>query len=105
MAAAADDLETLDQSDNARLVQARAKQGAPKVSGMLAASILVQDSGKGSVAISSDLVYAPVIHYGWGARNITPQPFLTDALEASAGQVEENSQRQAQAILSHVRGA
>jgi hypothetical protein len=105
MAAAADDLENLDQTRNARLVQERAKQGAPKVSGVLAASIVVKDSGKGSAVISSDLIYAPVIHYGWAARNITPQPFLTDALEASAGQIEDESERQAQAILSHVRGA
>src|SRR4029077_4387059 len=99
LAAAQDDLENLDQTSNARLVAERAKQGAPKVSGGLAASIVVKDVAKGIAVIGSDLVYAPVIHYGWGARNITPQPFLTDALDASAAQVEEESARQAQAIL------
>ena len=105
MAAAGDDLENLDQTGNARLVAARAQQGAPKLTGMLAASIVVKDVGKGVAAVTSDLVYAPVIHYGWGARNITPQPFLTDALEESVNHIEEDSARQAQAILEHVRGA
>lgn len=31
--------------------------------------------------------YAGVIHYGWPARGIAPQPFLTDALQAKRGAV------------------
>lgn len=31
--------------------------------------------------------YAGVIHYGWPARGIAPQPFLTDALAARHAQV------------------
>lgn len=31
--------------------------------------------------------YAGVIHYGWPARNIEPQPFLTDALQRTQGQI------------------
>lgn len=31
--------------------------------------------------------YAGVIHYGWPARDITPQPFLSDALTARASDV------------------
>ena len=31
--------------------------------------------------------YAGVIHYGWPARNIAPQPFLVDALRSTRGDV------------------
>jgi len=31
--------------------------------------------------------YAGVIHYGWPAHNIAPHPYLTDALDASRGEV------------------
>lgn len=31
--------------------------------------------------------YAGVIHYGWPARNIAPQPFLLRALQAQRGNV------------------
>lgn len=105
LAAAADDLEQLDQSENARLVQQRAAANAPKVSGRLARSLVAKDLGKGVAVVSSDLVYAPPIHYGWAAHNIHPQPFLVTALDDSADLVEANSLRQAQAILGHVRGA
>lgn len=31
--------------------------------------------------------YAGVVHYGWPARNIAPQPFLVEAFQATRGQV------------------
>jgi hypothetical protein len=31
--------------------------------------------------------YVGVIHYGWPAHNIEPQPYLVDALRASRGEV------------------
>ena len=37
-----------------------------------------KDLGKVWRGGQSDLVYAPVIHYGWAAHNIPPQPFLAD---------------------------
>lgn len=55
---------------------------APRVTGRLAASITV-DATRAGVQVGSDLVYAGVIHNGWAARNIRPQPFLTDALAAT----------------------
>lgn len=105
LAAAADDLENLDQSENARLVQQRAQARAPKRSGRLARSVVAKDLGKGTAAVLSDLVYAPVIHYGWAGHGISPQPFLVSALDDSAPLVEASSLRQTQRILSHVRGA
>jgi len=102
---AQDDLDNLDQSDNARLVEQRARARAPKVSGTLRGSIRARDLGNGAAAVASDLVYAPVIHYGWPAHNIHAQPFLTTALADSTPMVEADNQRQAQRILSHVKGA
>lgn len=29
--------------------------------------------------------YAGVVHYGWPARNIAPNPFLTDAVQSTRG--------------------
>lgn len=103
--AAADELANLDQSDSARLVQQRAQARAPKRSGTLARSVQARDLGNGTAAVASDLVYAPVIHYGWPAHGISPEPFLTDALADSTQLVEIASLREAQRILATVRGA
>jgi hypothetical protein len=105
LGAAEDDLRDMDQSENGRIVEQRAQANAPKRSGTLRGSIYVRDMGKGAVAVKSDLIYAPVIHYGWAAHNISPQPFLTTALADSTQLVEANSQRQANRALSKVRGA
>ena len=105
LAAARDDIEQMDQTENARLVQQRAQARAPKVTGTLARSVVAKDLGKGQAAVVSELIYAPVIHYGWAAHHISPQPFLTEALADSTRLVEANSQRKAQAALSQVRGA
>lgn len=55
---------------------------APKRSGRLAGSIRPLGSQRaGRVAAGRKSVpYAGPIHWGWPARNIEPQPFLTDAL-------------------------
>ena len=105
MHAAAADIENMDQLDNARLVAQRAAANAPKVSGRLARSVVAKDLGKGQAAVVSDLVYAPVIHYGWAAHHISPNPFLTEAVADSTRLVEANSERKAQAALAKVRGA
>ena len=44
--------------------------------------------------------YAGVIHYGWPARNIAPQPFLTDALRAKRAEVFRALDRGIADILS-----
>lgn len=56
----------------------------PTISGDLARTIR---AGKGKTkavvrAGSAKVRYAGPIHYGWPARNIKAQPFLTDALSA-----------------------
>ncbi len=66
-----------------------AKTLAPRRSGRLAGSIRAlgsQTSGQAAVGKKS-VPYAGVIHYGWAKRNITAQPFLTDALQRRQDQV------------------
>lgn len=105
MASAQRDLEEMDQADSARLVQQRAQARAPKRSGRLAGSVQARDLGKGQAEVASSLVYAPVIHYGWAAHSIEPNPFLETAATDSQPLVEAASLREANRILSHVRGA
>lgn len=68
----------------ADLVLAAAKP--PRRTGRLAGSLYVDADAFGG-AVVSDLVYAPVIHNGWPARNIAAQPFLADALAATTPDV------------------
>ena len=61
-----------------------AEANAPRRSGRLAASIRPQGTQReGRVAAGKASVpYAGPIHFGWPARNIASQPFLTDALHS-----------------------
>lgn len=61
----------------------------PVTSGALAATLR---AGRGKTkavvrAGGARAPYAGVIHYGWPARNISPRPFLTEALAATRSQV------------------
>lgn len=105
LARAENDLEELDQSENGRLVEQRARAGAPKLSGALANSVRASDAAGGTVEIASDLIYAAPIHYGWPAHNISPNPFLAEALADSESVIEANNLREANRILERVRGA
>ena len=75
--------------DLAEMVAQSARSKVPVRSGALSASI----RGKGtktraSVQAGSRMVpYAGPIHFGWPARNISPQPFLYDALDARKREV------------------
>jgi hypothetical protein len=67
---------------------------APVLSGRLESSIR---AGKGKTkavvrAGGARVPYAGVIHYGWPARNIAPQPFISAALASERGAVFERLQ-------------
>ncbi len=66
-----------------RPVAKEAKTLVPRRSGDLAGTIRALGSqAAGRVAAGKKSVpYAGPIHFGWPARNIKAQPFLTDALE------------------------
>jgi hypothetical protein len=105
LAVAQQRVENLDQGESARLVQSRAQARAPKRSGRLAASVQASSLGKGEAQVASALVYAPVIHFGWAAHSITPNPFLETAANDSVPLVQAQNLRQVSTILGQVRGA
>jgi HK97 gp10 family phage protein len=74
----------------ARVVAADAVRRAPRRTGRLAASVRAGTDRRGALVRAgndSTVPYAGVIHYGWPARHIAPQPFLDDAVRASAEEV------------------
>lgn len=71
-------------TEAARVVADEAKSLVPHLTGRLGASIRTGSTQKGAnvKAGGGDVVYAGVIHFGWPHHNISPQPFLYDALDA-----------------------
>lgn len=61
-------------------IQRAGQARAPKMTGRLANS-LVARADPMTAEVSSTLVYAGVIHWGWPGHNIEPQPFLTTAAQ------------------------
>ena len=102
---AGDEMEHLDHGQDARLIAQRAQARAPKRSGTLARSIYAKDMSLGRAVVTSDLVYAPVIHFGWAAHHIAAQPYLTTAVTDSVTLVESNDLRQVNKALAKVEGA
>ena len=89
-------------------VVAQAGRGsAPSRSGRLAASIRPGATQKAGVvrAGRASLPYAGVIHWGWPKRNITAQPFLTDAAAATEGRWSDLYWRELQRVIDSVEGA
>ena len=73
----------------ANVVADAARARAPRRSGRLAGSIKPQAGQRyARVAAGRKAVpYAGPIHFGWPRRNIAPQPFLTDSVEAHAPKI------------------
>ena len=62
-------------------VAQRAKNKARRKSGKMASTIKPQASARyARVSAGARIKYAGVQHYGWPAHNISPNPFLTDAI-------------------------
>jgi len=80
LGAAADDLR--DLSDAGRragdTVVSAARGRAPRRTGALAASVFAVADSSG-VRVAAGVVWAGPVHWGWPARNIAAQPFLSDA--------------------------
>lgn len=102
--AAARDLDALTSDAAGRAVQQRARAGAPKRTGRLAASVVAGKDG-GDVIVSSRLVYAPVIHNGWPGHHIAANPFLARALTNSRAEIGRLYTADAQKVLGHIKGA
>ena len=86
-----DDLEDLKalNLDVATLVSDRAKDIVPRRTGTLADTIRpagTKTAGRVRAGFKR-VPYAGVIHFGFPARGIQPQPFLYDALDQRRGEV------------------
>jgi len=90
LGAAGDQLMDMDRAGaEAGDIIANAATGrAPVVSGYLRSTIHASNAGN-TVTVGSDAVYAGPIHWGWGARNISANPFLTDAVSETEGRWSE----------------
>ena len=88
--AAGVDLSNLTDAhrEAAALVTSRARGTAPRRSGALAGS--VRGSGTKTQAVvragGARLPYAGPIHWGWPSRGIEPQPWITEAAQATEPQ-------------------
>lgn len=84
---ASENLEELKEANReaARIVTTEATGRAPRRTGTLAASGRPTGGAKRATITfgSARVPYARPIHWGWPARNIRPQPFAADALEAT----------------------
>lgn len=79
---AGDDLADL-KATHREVAMTVAKATMPPVrTGALFSSVRAYAS-KTYARVGSAKVYAGVIHYGWPARNIEPQPFLVDAVHTT----------------------
>lgn len=106
---AGDDLESMKATHGsiAQVVAQAATARVPVRSGRLAADI--RSAGTKTSAIvragRKTVPYAGPIHWGWPARGIRPQPFLTDAAKATEPKWTDLYTRDVQAICDAVEGA
>lgn len=88
--ASADDLKDLHRVA-AEPVADEARTIVPVLDGGLRASIRQDRRAKGAAVLAGGarIPYAGVIHFGWPARNIEPDPFLYDAADRRADEVRD----------------
>lgn len=79
------DLEPAHRSAGEMLLD-KADPKTPRQSGSLAASGRV-DAASEETVITYDEIYAGVIHNGWEAHNISPQPWLAETVDESTADV------------------
>lgn len=110
---AGDDLNDLKEVNRAAAAIAanRAKTWAPKVSGRLAGT--VRSSGTKTAGIvragnnrktASGVPYANPIHWGWPARNIKANPFLSYSAQATEPRWLRLYENYIDKTLSKIRG-
>ena len=104
--AAAEQLDDLTEGHErvGQLVASLASRFAPRRSGRLAASV-GHSAEPGTTTVYAAAPYAGVIHGGWPAHGINPDPFVSDAWSAAADQAVDLIARDAQRVLDTVQGA
>lgn len=105
--AALDVSDLKDAHANAgRIVAADAVPRAPHRSGKLAGTIRTTRQARRAriVAGRSNVPYAGPIHWGWQARHIKANPFISWAAQATEPQWTDGYRRDVQHALDNVRG-
>lgn len=87
----------------ANTVVTRAKAIGPQRTGRLVGSV-VPAKTVGRARVRSNLIYAPVIHYGWPKRNIKAQPFVLDAAIETRPEWMDQYEKSLQDISNTVKG-
>jgi hypothetical protein len=87
----------------ARTVADRAQAIGPNRTGRLVGSLRTPRTAAKAV-VRSNLVYAPVIHYGWPRRHIRPQPFLPVAAAQTRDTWLAAYEKDLQHLLDQVEG-
>jgi HK97 gp10 family phage protein len=109
MRKAGEDLGDL-KAANARageIVAAAASAMAPRRTGKLAASVRASKQAKRAqvVAGRAAVPYAAPIHWGWPSRHIDPQPFMSQAAQATEPQWLPQYKEDIDKVLDQVTGA
>lgn len=103
---AADDAQDLKDANReaGTVVVEEAKSLVPVLTGRLQASIRATGAKAGSTVVGgrASLVYAGVIHFGWPAHNIEPQPFLYDAVDRRRDEVMDRYQKAIDQIVDRL---
>lgn len=84
------------------------KRGRPRKPGKLKASVrpfATQRAGVIKAGYTGRVPYAGVIHYGWPARNIRPQPWAADAAKATEPVWTKEYERKVHEVINSVHGA
>lgn len=95
---------TVIHREMADKVSGQARGGAPRRTGALARTV----KGKATktradvMAGSRTVVYAGPIHFGWPARNIEAQPFLTNALSQRRDDIVRRYERRIGELVERV---
>jgi hypothetical protein len=105
---AGDDLNDLKDVHAAvgRLVAERAQATAPRRSGKLAASVRANRAASGSAIVAgrASVPYAGPIHWGWRRRRIEPNPWISEAAQATEPQWVAVYTDGVQAVMDNVNG-
>ena len=95
---------TRAHGDAAAIIADAAAANAPRLTGALAAATTPVGSREGA-GISNDLPYFGPIHYGWAQHNITAQPFVDEAVDATADEWLGVYEHAVQDACDEVKGA
>jgi hypothetical protein len=105
---AADDLGDMasSQARAGDYVAQTARSLAPTRSGRLAGTIRAQSAGVAATVTAGGpgVDYAGPIHFGWPARNIASQPFLTNALEQAESSVVNIYEDGVDRVVARIHG-